>query len=486
VSSPTTAGRSLIWALVESGGLSILALVMLLVVARSIGPTEFGTVALVISIVQILFILVDTLLHDAIVQRRYLSSKHLDTAFWVCSGAGVCLAVACWLGSGEMARIFDSPLMAPLLSVAGVSLACGGFGSVALAVLHREKKFKAIALRSLCARLMGAVVALALLVAGYGLWSLIGQHVVQVTLNAILAWPALTWRPKLRFSTACLGHLLSFGMFAVGSRVIWITSGRLFTMFIGYFIGVAAVGTLNIAQRVVDTLYELLSGAAYNLGLPYFSRHQHDRSALIRLYKMTVDFGALTTFPLFIGLVVCAPEIIEALLGQKWMEAAPLVRVLALAATFNFMLVFSQTVVMALGRPSMIFYASLGTFLFIMTVLVLLRPDNVLEAGSLWACRSLLVGPIMLVIVHRMLGVTGWEMTKVIAPPATAVLIMVGVLLVSHGLFAQANVIVELALTVALGAIVYISAICLLDGQSVRRFADFVLEGAARRRSPSQ
>jgi PST family polysaccharide transporter len=366
--------------------------------------------------------------------------------------------------------------------VAGISLATGSLGSVPLAVLRRDKKFKPIALRSLGARLAGALTALLFVLLGLGIWSLIAQYVVQTTLNAALVWPAVTWRPKFRFSFNDLIDLASFGIFAVGSRIVWISSARLFMMFVGYFLGVTAAGTLNIAQRVVDTLYDLLSGAAYNLALPYFSKQQGDSRALIRIYKSTMDFGALTTFPIFIGLMICAPLIMETFLGAQWLPAAPLVRVLAIAATFHFILLFAQVSIMAIGRPAFVFTSSLVTFVFIIVLFLIIRPETALGAAALWACRAVLAGPWMLSVAHRLLGISTWDVIKTIAAPAASVLVMVAVLLaLGASQVEPANVILKLAMTVGVGAMVYLAAMCLTNAQSVGRLAGFILDGALNR-----
>lgn len=475
------AGRSLIWAMVESGGLSLLSLAMLLVVARVIGPDEFGTVALVLGIVQILFVMVDTLLHDAIVQRRHLSSRHLDTAFWTCVGIGCLFSLACWLSAGTVAALFDSPAMEPLLAVAGLSLAAGSFGSVPLALLRRDKKFKPIALRSLWARLSGALAALLFVLLGPGIWSLIAQYVVQTVLNAALVWPAMSWRPRLRFSPRHLLQLASFGILAVGSRIVWISSARLFMMFVGYFIGVSAAGTLNIAQRVVDTLYDLLAGAAYNLALPYFSKQQGDSRALVRIYKTAVDFGALATFPIFMGLMICAPLVVASFLGEQWLAAVPLVRLLAIAATFHFILLFAQVAVMAIGRPGVVLTSSLVTFAFIIAAFLIIRPETALGAAALWACRAILAGPWMLATAHRLLGIVTWDVAKIVAAPATAVLVMVAVLVALEGsLVEPVGIMLKLTLMVTVGALAYLAAMCLLNAASLNRLARFIASGIAK------
>src|SRR5262245_9719912 len=136
VSGKGKASTSYIWALLESGGLSVLALVTLLILARLIGPTELGIAALALGIVQILTILVEMLLHDAIVQRRDLHDAHNDTAFWTSLGVGVALAAICALLAGPFARLMDEPSLQPILAVAGLSLILSGIGCVPIAILR--------------------------------------------------------------------------------------------------------------------------------------------------------------------------------------------------------------------------------------------------------------------------------------------------------------------------------------------------------------
>src|SRR5262245_37646639 len=93
------AGSSFIWALVESGGLSALSLLTLLILARLVGPKELGVAALAFGVVQLLTVIVEGLLHDAVVQRPNLDKLYLDTAFWTSTVAGVLLCVVCIAGA---------------------------------------------------------------------------------------------------------------------------------------------------------------------------------------------------------------------------------------------------------------------------------------------------------------------------------------------------------------------------------------------------
>ncbi len=477
-------GRSLIWALIESGGLSVLSLAVLLVVARLAGPGELGAFAIALGIVQILAMVVEMLLHDAIIQRPTLTPNHLHTAFWACLGLGIVLSAACWFAAKPVGAIFESEQVAALLPILGLSLAMSGVGCVPIAVLRREVKFRPLALRSLCGRLCGALVAIAMAASHYGVWSLVAQHLIQVFVSTLLVWPACPWRPSFSFSLGRLGELISFGAASVGTRLVWTGSGRMFTLLVGNFLGVTAVGYLNIAQRVVDTLFDLLAGGAHNLALPIFSRRQADRASLLRAYKQATEFAALATQPLFGGLAVCASPIIAVLLGENWLPAAPLVSLLATGAMLQFLFLFGPTTLTALGRPGLIFAASLVNFILVFAAFFLIVPDDVFEATALWAARILMGGPLLHLLVCRLLNCSPWLIVKIGWVPLGATIMMGATLvLIDHHWLQHASAMIRLAILVPLGAVIYGAALAVAGRASVLRLLDFAM--AAIRHRPS-
>jgi O-antigen/teichoic acid export membrane protein len=473
------AGRSLIWALLESGGLSVLSLTVLFVVARILGPSDLGTVALALGIVQTLAIVVDTLLHDAIVQRPDLEDDHLHTAFWTCLGLGLIFSATCWFTAPLMGRLFDSPGLAPLLSVAGLSLAFSGAGSIPIAILRRKFMFKPLALRTLYGRLAGAIAAIVLAVLGYGVWSLIAQHLIQAAMNTAFVWRSSPWRPVAVFHGRRLTELMSFGIMTLGTRVAWLSSARLFTILVGYFLGVTAVGYINIAQRVVDTLHDMLAGAAYNLALPIFSRQQADRTVLARTYRQATEFAALTVQPMFAGVAICAPAIVHLFLGESWTAAIPLVQIMAIGAMLQFVLLFADAAVTALGKPGYVFAYATLSLAFVVASFVLFPPADPFHAAAIWAVRVVIVAPFLLGMVHRLLGRAATiQFFKVLLAPLMATAAMVGVIAVVNAEFLAGRSPLHLLLIqIPLGAAVYVLVMALIGRDALKRFLAFVIAG---------
>jgi len=473
-----SAGRSLIWALVESGGLSLLSLLVLFVVARLVGPEELGIVAIALGIIQVMTVILETSLHDAIVQRQDLTDDHLHTAFWTCTGLSALFVAACWFGAPLLAGLFDEPALTDLLRVMSFGLALTGIGAVPIAVLRRHFMFKQLAIRSLYARVAGAVAGIGLALMGYGIWALVVQYLLQATFNGILVWPACPFRPARRYSMARLRELIGYGALSVGSRIVWISSVRLFTVLVGYFLGVAAVGYINIAQRVVDTLYDLLAGAAYNLAFPFFARRQNDRAQLHRAYYATNEFAAMAVPPIFAGMAVCAAPIVLLILGEKWLPAVPLIQVLAAAAALQFILLFSNAAIMASGRPGVLFCLSLVTFVVAIGGLLLLQPGDAFGAAVLWACRIAISAPIMVYLTWRLLGISIPTVARSMLIPLAATLAMaVGLGWLWHSHLHELPALDALLVMVPLGVMVYGVLLMLVNRAALLRLIAFIVAG---------
>lgn len=464
--------RMAFWSMAENCGLVLLSLGALLLVARLVGPGELGAFAIALGIVQLLTTVVDTFVHDAIIQKPDLTDEHLDTAFWTCTALGLAATAACWMGSDFLGHLFDNARVGPLTAVASLGLAVGGTVAVPVAVLRRRFMFKSLALRSLLGRGGAAVVALALAAAGFGVWALVAQHLTQVFVGAALLWPASPWRPRLKLSPSKLGELLSFGVYSVGTRVVWAGGARLFVLMVGSFIGTTAVGYLNVAQRMAEALFDLMAGAVQNLALPLFARLQANHDALIKIYGKANRYTSFVALPLFAGLGVSADTLLPLLLGSEWLPAVPLVQILSFGAVIQFLFLFTPTTVSAIGRPDLVFAVSIVTVLAVLGAFLLLHPVDVVTATWIWVARSAVAGPLGVLVLWRLLKLSPLDLLRLHWAPLTASVGMVAsLLLLDRFLSGALPPLGRLAVLVPSGVALYSAMAVILGGQS---FVDLI------------
>src|SRR5690606_8850800 len=87
-----------------------------------------------------------------------------------------------------------------------------------------------------------------------------------------------------------------------------------------------------------------------NVLLPGFSKLQHERERVARVYLEVIALVAALMLPLVAGMAVAHRELVGVVLGAKWDAAAVLVPILAFAAAWNILTRFSGIICEAVAE----------------------------------------------------------------------------------------------------------------------------------------
>src|SRR5215216_4126790 len=164
--------RGLAWTMLRSVSSRVIGSVVFVVLARLLDPKAFGTFALASVFVVLISLLVESGFGEALIQRKEVTPRDLNTAFLVSNVTGVGLALLMTACSGPLSALFDQPELGPVLRVLSLVFVFAALASVPQALLKRELAFQKIALRGLVATLVGGAVGVAMAFAGFGVWSL--------------------------------------------------------------------------------------------------------------------------------------------------------------------------------------------------------------------------------------------------------------------------------------------------------------------------
>src|SRR5262249_50249405 len=137
---------------------------------------------------------------------------------------------------------------------------------------------------------------------------------------------------RLRLTTDFrpVGELLGYSIATITALAAGFLTKRIFVVCVGSFLGTEIAGFLNLAFRLVDTVWAVLGSAVSQVLLPTLSRLQGDRRRLLSAYRTSAQVASTILYPPFAALGVLAPQLIEVLFGRKWIPASPYVLVLSL------------------------------------------------------------------------------------------------------------------------------------------------------------
>jgi PST family polysaccharide transporter len=482
--------RSVAWAGLEIVSLFLLSFVTLILLARLLGPAEFGLAALALVMVQFLTMIVRSVFIDAIVQRKRLEAAHLDSAFWAGLLAAVAFIGLCVWGAPWFGRAFGEPALAGVLAWTSLSLVFSGVDGVPMALLRRDLRMKELAIRSFFGRLAGAVVGIGMALAGYGVWALVGQQIALEAGAALAAFWFTGWRPTGWVSRP---HLTELGRFAVpwlGGELLMYGNQRFFSLLVGYFYGATTLGYINVGFRTVATIGQVLEVAAYQVTMPIFARLQDDREALRAAFDKAAAIASFLVLPAFTGLVVCSGTVVPALLGDDWVPSIPFIQLMGIATFLQFLLCLCSAIYSAVGRP--VWQLWRGGFDLIVTTAGLgaFSGLGAFWAGVMWAGRFLFLMPFNYFGMWRLIGLRPGGHLRALAPSMLASALMAVALLLAERQLPPAWSPAEVLLfLVPVAVVVYLAAFALIARAELREYLDYArvaVTPAGRRRRQAQ
>ncbi|MCS6870299.1 MAG: lipopolysaccharide biosynthesis protein, partial [Anaerolineae bacterium] len=251
-----------------------------IILARLLTTAEFGIVGFALTVMSFLDAVRDLGLELALIQRRENIEDAAHTAFWInLASNGTMWLLACLIAP-LVASFFREPLIVIILPILSFSFVISSFGGIHDALIKREMRFGLRFVPSLGESLLKSVVAVELALMGSGVWALVlGQLAGRLTFT-ILAWRVLPWRPKLRFKLPIARQLFNYGYKASIDSFLSALQANIDYVFIGRFLGDAALGIYTVAYRMPEILIINFSIVIAQVLFPAYAMLQDDHGQL--------------------------------------------------------------------------------------------------------------------------------------------------------------------------------------------------------------
>jgi len=407
-------GTSIFWSFLDKWISRVFTLVVFVILGRLLSPSDFGAVALASSYVVFVTVFVDAGFGNALIQRAVLSRRDIGTALTISASLGLALGVASFFSADAIASLFGTPEVAGVIRALSISLFIQGLSSVPAALLERDMRFKALAIRRSTATLVSGGAAVAVALAGGGVWALVVQTLGFAIVGGVLVWLS-AWRSvSLGFSWRSLRELMNTSLGVLGIQLVSFANSQTDRIVVALFLGVEALGQYFFAMRIISLCIELFTAVFSNVGLSAFSKLQDDRPRLRSLLYRLTSTTSLATVPVFAFLGAFAWVIIPIVFGSQWVPAVPVLQILVFLGALNSLLIFDRSVLIAVGRASTAFWLSVAQTAFGTVLLVLAGPFGVMAVAIAVVVRQYAFWPVRLFVLRRVIDyrilqyVKGW------------------------------------------------------------------------------
>ena len=417
------------WVAMGMGARRLVGFVVFAVITRYIQPETLGLVALAFVYIAFVEMFSKQGLGMALIQRKKLTERDLNTAFFINVGSAILLGVVSFIFAGPIAGFLGDERLAGVIRILSITFPVNASTVAPIALQSRAFDFKSQALQSFLGTFVAGLIAIPMAVFGWEMWALVAQAMITSFIGSLTIWLRTSWRPSLSFDPYEAKKLTSFSVKILISNIMGFTRGRSDQILIGLMVGPTALGLYILALRLVQTIDSFVKAPLDRLAVSAFSAIQGDRDRLLNAICRGMRLNALFCCPVFVGLALLAPDAITIAFSNRWAGAAGVCSILALNSLAGSLFFFNYHVMISQGYPGVqttfqglqacgvIFAAFVG------------RKWGIEGIASVMVLMTLLIGSVETVVLGRILKIEIRPLLHSLVVPLVASGVMAGVVL---------------------------------------------------------
>ena len=302
------------------------------VLARLLTPADFGLVAMATAITGLGQAFADLGLSEATIQREDLNHRQVSALFWINVAIGLTLMLITVGLAPVLAWFYREPRLKDIALVLSSTFLIGGLRVQHEALLKRQMRFKALAVRDVASSAAGVSLAIIMARRGAGYWAIVAFPVAAQFTQMALSWLAVRWIPGLPRRDANVRSMVVFGGNVAASYLCNNISRNADNVLIGRWWGATPLGLYSKAYNLLMLPVQQLNAPVGSVLVPAFSRIQHDPERFARYYLRAANLIMWAIAPTFAVLFVAAQPVILVVLGHQWRAAAPVFQILVISA----------------------------------------------------------------------------------------------------------------------------------------------------------
>lgn len=345
--------KGLGWGIIDNISGTGINFIVGILLARALSPEDFSVIGVSMLLVTISNIISDGGISTALVRKTAPTIADFNTAFTInlCASIGVycCLfVIAPYLSQG-----LNTPILSKVIRSLGVIIIISALSIVPKSQLTRDINFSTQALASSSSSILGAIVALTLIYQGYGIWSFVVQQIVRQTIYTLVLWSVIKHIPRFGFSSHSARNLFSFGSRLLIAGLIDAFYNNVYFYFLGKTYNSHHLGLYSRSDQFSVGLVANFALVLQRVSLPALAQIKHDKIQFSenfkQLYNKTTIFALL-----FSGFIAATSDnFVLLLIGNQWKESIMIIKILAISALFQPLIVLYQNVLQVYGKSKL-------------------------------------------------------------------------------------------------------------------------------------
>lgn len=345
--------NNFIWRFAERCGAQAVTLIVSIVLARILTPSDFGTVSLVMVFTTIMQVFVDSGLGTALIQKKDADDLDFSSVFYFNVAVCLILYAVMFMAAPLIAGFYNDTSLASIIRVIGLTIIISGVKGIQQSYVSRNMLFKRFFFATLGGTIFSAFLGIGMAYAGCGVWSIVAQQLSNTAIDTLILWITVKWRPKKMFSWERLKGLLSYGWKLLVSSLLDTVYNNLRNLIIGKIYTSADLAYYNQGDKFPKVIVTNINASIDSVLLPSMAGEQDHRDRVKSMTRRAIKTSTYIMAPLMMGLMFCAEPVVKLLLTDKWLPCVPYLRIFCFTYMFWPIHTANLNAIKAMGRSDL-------------------------------------------------------------------------------------------------------------------------------------
>ena len=447
--------KGVVWSSIERFSTQGVQFLIMIIMARLLTPKDYGLIGMLAIFLAVAQSLIDSGFSQALIRKQDRTDVDNSTVFYFNIVVSSALYLILFIAAPFVADFYNQPELTSVMRVVCLGVILNSLAVVQRALLTVRIDFKTQAKASLSAAVISGCIGIVLAYCGFGVWSLVVQQLLNLSVNTLLLWIFSKWRPIAVFSWKSFHELFAFGSKMLASGLLDTLYRNIYPIVIGKLFSASSLGHYTRAQQFSEFPSSNVTGIIQRVTYPILCGIQDETERLEAVYRKFLKLSAFIIFPLMIGMSAVARPFIDIVLGTQWGFCGQLLQIICFAMMWYPIHAINLNLLQVKGRSDLFLRLEIIKKILGITVLCITAPF-----GLVVMCYGQIFNSIVALVINtyytgKLINVGFIRQMKDLLPTILLSLIMFWAILLVNG-FIEVNM-HRLVIGVLVGIIVYAS-----------------------------
>lgn len=340
------------WTLTSQAVRGATQLLQLIILAKILGPSQYGLVALAMALTSFALIFSDLGLTAAYIQSQNISTEQRNTLFTYNIALAAFISLAFFATAPLIAKALNNPALEELITLSAPIIFITALGQQVKASAEKLLNFRPVAIIEIIGNLIGSFTTIILAWRGTGAASIIWGALIYALVMSTLPWTQFpkSMKPKITKNLRIEKNYITYGINTILNGILSNLTLNSDLFLASRVVSESALGSYSLPRNLTLQIQAIANPPLNKASFPIFAKYQLNRERTKNLFKAITSITTTLNTPLYLVLFSYAELIVTLVFGTAWSQSIDLLRVFSIWGIMRTCLNPPGTLLLALNQ----------------------------------------------------------------------------------------------------------------------------------------